>query len=144
MDILSNKAILTTLEDAMASLKDDLPAAGDRGVSVASAALAGATTVSATDAQNEFGRVLDQASRNEVVVITRHSVPRAVLLSVDKYKELVGAQAARLGELTAEFDALLAEMQSPAVKAGMARGFQTTPKQMGKAAVAAARRQGAQ
>jgi antitoxin Phd len=120
------------------------PAPAEPEVSVASAALAGATTVSATDAQNEFGRVLHRASHDEVVVITRHGVPRAVLLSVDKYTELVGAQAARLGELTAEFDAMLAEMQSPAVKAGIARGFQTTPKQMGKAAVAAARRHGGQ
>lgn len=102
--------------------------------------LAAATTVSATEAQNEFGRVLDQASRNELVVITRHNVPWAVLLSVGRYEELVGAQAARLGDLTAEFDALLAEMQRPEVKAGMIRGFQATPKEMGQAARAAARR----
>jgi antitoxin Phd len=126
------------MEETMGTVKDR-PIAAAQELPVAHAELAGATTVSATEAQNEFGRVLDQASRNEVIVITRHSQPRAVLVSVERYKELVAAQAARLGELTAQFDALLGDMQSPDVKAGMARGFQTTPKQMGKAAVAAAR-----
>jgi len=96
-------------------------------------------TVTATEAQNEFGRVLDQAARDQDVVITRHNVPRAVLLSVGRYRELVGAEATILNTLTEEFDALLARMQTPEVRAGTERGFQAPPEVMGRAAEAAAR-----
>ena len=37
-------------------------------------------TVTATEAQNEFGRVFDSAVRDQVVVITKHNTPRVVLL----------------------------------------------------------------
>jgi prevent-host-death family protein len=97
-------------------------------------------TVSSTEAQNEFGRVLDLAARDQVVVITRHNAPRAVLISADRFRALAGAEAVMLDTLTNEFDALLARMQTPEVRAGTERGFRTTPEQMGRAAVAAARR----
>ncbi len=97
-------------------------------------------TVTATEAQNEFGRVLDQATRDQVVVITRHSVPRAVLLSVERYRELAGAESTILNTLTDEFDAMLARMQTPKVRSGTERGFRATPEQMGGAAQASARR----
>lgn len=120
---------------SMAIRRKRVPQAVDRAVS----SLPG-VTVSSTEAQNEFGRVLDQAARDELVVITRHDVPRAVLMSVSRYQALLGAQETRLGELTARFDVLLEEMQRPDVQAATLRGFRATPKEMGQAAVAAARR----
>lgn len=97
-------------------------------------------TITATEAQNEFGRVLEQTTRDQVVVITRHQVPRAVLVSVERYRNLVSAESALLNTLTDEFDAMLARMQTPEVRAGTERGFRATPETMGKAARAAARK----
>ncbi len=97
-----------------------------------------AITVTATEAQNEFGRVFESAVRGHVMVITRHNAPRAVLLSIDRYNALIGADAAALDTLTGEFDALLAGMQVPSVQAGMQRAFGASAQELGEAAVAAA------
>jgi len=47
-----------------------------------------------------------------------------------------------LDTLSAEFDALLVRMQTPAARVGMKSAFNASPKQLGKAAVAAARKRG--
>ena len=99
-------------------------------------------TVTATEAQNEFGRILDQAGRDQDVVITRHNVPRAVLISVSRYRELGGVSSPMLNTLSDEFDALFARMQQPSVREGTMRGITATRAEMGSAAHAAARRAG--
>ncbi len=91
--------------------------------------------ISATDAQNEFGRVLDRAAGDDVVVITRHGVPRAVLISVDRYRALTRRDTRALDTLSTEFDALLREMQRPDTAAGIGQGFRARPEDMGRAAV---------
>ena len=96
-------------------------------------------TVTATEAQNEFGRVFDSAVRDQVVVITKHNTPRVVLLSIDRYNALVAARAAALDTLTSEFDALLERMQSPTARAGMERAFNASSRELGEAAVAEAK-----
>jgi antitoxin Phd len=96
-------------------------------------------TVTATEAQNEFGRVFDRAARDQVVVITKHNAPRVVLLSIERYNALVGAGAAALDTLTSEFDALLERMQSPTARAGMQQAFNASPKQLAAGAVAKAK-----
>ncbi len=93
------------------------------------------TTVTATEAQNEFGRVFDTALRDQVVVITKHNAPRAVLLSIDRYNALVGASAAALDTLTSEFDALLERMQSSTARDAMQRAFNLSSKKLGAMAV---------
>lgn len=101
--------------------------------------LAEPITVTATEAQNEFGRVFDSAARDQVVVITKHNAPRVVLVSIERYNALVGAGAAALKTLTNEFDALLERMQSPTARAGMEQAFNASPKQLAAAAVAKAK-----
>ena len=96
----------------------------------------------ATDAKNEFGRVLETAIQKGVVAITRHDAPKAVLLSLDEFNALVGAASSKLDTLSGEFDALLARMQGPKARAGMKAAFAASPAQLGKAAVAAARKRG--
>lgn len=49
-------------------------------------------------------------------------------------------EAKRLNTLTEQFDSLLERMQSPKVRRGLAAGFRANTKQLGKAAVAAARK----
>jgi prevent-host-death family protein len=96
----------------------------------------------ATEAKNEFGRVLDQALQGATVVITKHNAPRAVLISLDKFNALQQAPQLKLNTLSAEFDALLARMQTTTARAGMERAFHASPEQLGKAAVGAARKRG--
>ena len=73
-------------------------------------------------------------------VITRHSQPVAVLLSVDAYQRLVDAVPDPLASLRQEFDQLLAAMRTPGAKDGVDALFAATPAQLGAAAVEAGRR----
>jgi prevent-host-death family protein len=99
----------------------------------------GTSSFTATEAKNEFGRVLDKALQGEVVLITRHETP-FVLLAVDEFKDLVGSRRSELDTLRGEFDALLARMQTAEARAGIKAAFDATPAQLGRAAVAAARK----
>ena len=96
--------------------------------------------ISATEAKNEFGRILETVIQGGKVVITKHNSPKAVLISMDEFNALSDAHRAELEILSKEFDGLLARMQIPAARAGMDAAFHATPKELGKAAVAAARR----
>lgn len=95
--------------------------------------------VAATRLKNEFGAVLEQALRGGAVAITRHETPRAVLVSYDEFQALVRDRAPSLHDLHADYDVLIARMQTPAAKRGMAAAFDATPAQLGRAAVKAAR-----
>jgi antitoxin Phd len=106
------------------------------------AAAARVTSMTATDAKNEFGRALDAVLQGGAVVITRHDAPKAVLISFQEYNALKGAGAAQLDRLTGAFDALLADMQRPTSRAAMKAAFGASPKRLGRAAAAAARKRG--
>jgi antitoxin Phd len=101
-----------------------------------------ADSLTATQAKNEFGRVLERVIRGEIVVITRHDAPKAVLISMEEYQALARNPESQLNALTGEFDAVLAAMQTAKARDGMKRAFEASPKQLGKAAVAAARKRG--
>jgi antitoxin Phd len=96
-------------------------------------------TVAATRFKNEFGTIFEQAALGGAVAITKHNTPKAVLLSYAEFEALTRAAAPALDELTAEFDDLLARMQTPKSKAAMASAFDATPDELGRAAVKAAR-----
>jgi len=100
------------------------------------------SSVTATDAKKEFARMLEMVIQGGVVVITKHDAPKAVLLSVDEFNALAHAPSLKLDALSGQFDALLARMQTPKARAGMKAAFAASPKQLGRAAVAAARRRG--
>ena len=100
------------------------------------------TSMTATDAKNEFGRAMDTVLQGGAVVITRHDAPKAVLISFQEYSQLKSAGTAQLDRLTGEFDAMLAGMQRPASRAAMKAAFGASPRQLGRAAVAAARKRG--
>jgi antitoxin Phd len=101
--------------------------------------LVDAAEVSASDAKNGFGRILDQVASNGGVTITRRRQPIAVVLPVETYRRLAGAEAATLDTLSAEFDVLLARMQAPGMADAMQRAFETPPAALGHAAVRVAR-----
>lgn len=97
-------------------------------------------SVSATAAQNNFGSVLDRASRDEVVFITKYARPTAVVLSIDRYNELAGLAASPLDELTQEFDDMLAHMQTAEATSGIEALFEMEPAALAKAATRGNRR----
>ncbi|OBK72790.1 type II toxin-antitoxin system prevent-host-death family antitoxin [Mycobacterium sp. 1274761.0] len=96
-------------------------------------------TVAATRFKNEFGAIFEQAALGGAVAITKHNTPKAVLLSYAEFEALTKSAAPALDELTDEFDQLLVGMQTPASKSAMASAFDATPKELGRAAVEAAR-----
>lgn len=96
--------------------------------------------VAATQVKNEFGAILDRAAHQGAVAITRHDTPKAVLLSYDEFESLNKMRSRSLGDLDAEFDGLLARMQTPRTKKGMKAAFNASPARLGRAAVKAARK----
>jgi antitoxin Phd len=97
-------------------------------------------SVTATEAQNNFGRVLSDVARGEVVYITRYDRPEAVVLSMDRFEALSGAEAISLDALTQEFDQMLARMQTPEAAAGAEAFFGMGDSELGEAAVGGARK----
>jgi len=97
--------------------------------------------VPASRLKNAPGAIVDQAVAGRPVVITRHDAPRAVILSFDDFEELAHARDPGLGTLEARFDELLAGMQKPEAKRGVLAALDATPKELGRAAAAAARKQ---
>jgi antitoxin Phd len=95
--------------------------------------------VAATRFKNEFGTVFEQAADSGAVVITKHNTPRAVLLSYAEFEALTASATPALDDLSERFDKLLATMQTPEAKAGVAAAFDATPEELGAAAVKAAR-----
>lgn len=95
--------------------------------------------VTASRLKNEFGTVFEEAALNGAVVITKHDTPRAVLLSYPEFEALTAPVTPALDDLSERFDKLLATMQTPKAKAGVAGAFDATPEELGAAAVKAAR-----
>ena len=65
---------------------------------------------------------------------------RAVLVSAARYRQLVAHEASELDVLDSRFDELYASMQTARVREATARAVNASPEEMGRAAVAAARR----
>jgi prevent-host-death family protein len=96
-------------------------------------------TVPAAAAKNQFGRLLESAIKGNRVVITKHDVPKAVLLSMEEF-EALSTPRPKLNLLRGDFDALFASMQTSKAKRAARSLFQATSKQLGEVAVAAARK----
>jgi prevent-host-death family protein len=99
-------------------------------------------SVSASDAKKEFARMLDTVNQGRLVVITKHDTPKAVMMSIEDYQALAQAGEVKLEALSHEFDALFAQMQTPAARRGMKAAFDASPKALGRAAVARAHKRG--
>ena len=97
-------------------------------------------SVPATRLKNEFGTIFEQAVRSGAVAITKHDTARAILISVEEFEALVGERSRSLDALSGQFEGLLARMQTPAAKKGIAAAFRASPKALGRAAVKAARK----
>jgi antitoxin Phd len=99
-----------------------------------------ARSITATVAKNEFGRELEKVLHGGITVITKHDAPKAVLMSFEDFRQLSNAGRTKLDNLSGQFDALLGRMQKPQARSGMRAAFGASPRQLGQAAVAAARK----
>ncbi len=97
--------------------------------------------VPSTQLKNGLATVLDQVMHGGAVVITRHETPKAVLIAYEEFVALARDRAPVLNDLAAEYDVLLARMQTPQARKAMAAAFNAAPAEMGRAAVKAARKQ---
>jgi len=99
-----------------------------------------ARTIPATEAQNAFGQVLDAVTSGQVVAVTRHNAVRAIVVPVERYRQLVAQEGVEsLETLDAQFETLYARMQEESVRLATAAALAASPEAMGRAAVAAAR-----
>ena len=66
--------------------------------------------ITATEASNKFGRLIDEASRGlSMFVITRLGRASAVIIGMEQYKKLMEDQEIAQEQADPEFQALLAE-----------------------------------
>src|SRR5437879_1481830 len=96
--------------------------------------------VPATQFKNRFAAMFEKAALGEPIAITKHDTPKAVLISYAEFQSLMRARSAGLGELEAEFDALLSGMQAPKAKAAMAAAFDASPAKIARASMKAVRK----
>lgn len=97
------------------------------------------SVVSATELKNATADVFERVAAERALVIQRHEKPRAVLLSMEAYGDLVGDQEPLyMQELKARYGKMLDDMQSPEQKAAADRFWEATPEELGEAAVRAA------
>ncbi|MGE5094445.1 MAG: type II toxin-antitoxin system Phd/YefM family antitoxin [Betaproteobacteria bacterium] len=94
-------------------------------------------SVPATRLKNEPASIIDQVSAGKAVAITRHNTPRAVIIAYEDFQQLALAREPSLGALTAEFDRMLEQMQSPRARKALAAAFESTPADLGRSAVQA-------
>jgi len=95
---------------------------------------AGSSSMSATDAQNNFGEVLARVARDGRVFITRYRRPEAVLLSMQQYEALIGHEPIDLAGLEREFESMVARMQSAAQRSATDALFSASGADLAKAA----------
>jgi antitoxin Phd len=95
-------------------------------------------TVAASRFKNEFAAIFEMAALGRAVAITKHDSPKAVLLSYAEFESLVKARSPALDDLSAQFDGLLARLQTPKARKGMAAAFNASPAELGRAATKAA------
>ena len=95
--------------------------------------------MSATEAQNNFGQVLERAATEGMLFVTKYDRPAVVVLSIDRYRELAGEGASELDELTREFDEMLARMQTAEAADAVDALFASGSDELGEAAVRGAR-----
>jgi antitoxin Phd len=95
--------------------------------------------LSASQAKTAFGEVLERVAATGGVAITRHNVPKAVVISWEEFQSLSRARSDSLKSLAGQFDDLVASMQGPQAEAAMAAAFAYSPEELGRIAVEAAR-----
>ena len=105
---------------------------------IAFSRVADLSAVTASVLKNKFSEVARLAATAPLAV-SRHKRREFVILTAGQYEELQQSRRAPLESLTAEFDQMVAKMNTPKAKRATASLFSASPKALGKAAVNARR-----
>lgn len=97
-------------------------------------ALAELAEVSSSILKNKFSEVARRATKGPLAV-TRHNRREFVILSAEQYEALQQSRRAPLASLSAEFDDLVARMNTPEARHAASALFAATPAALGKAAL---------
>jgi PHD/YefM family antitoxin component YafN of YafNO toxin-antitoxin module len=98
------------------------------------------TAFTVTELKERAREVIDLVVERKAIAILRHKVADAVLISASDYVEFVKLKRERLNFLTERYDELVARMRTPESVAGVDALFSATSEELGRAAVAAAKR----
>jgi len=93
-----------------------------------------------TEFKERAREVIDLVEDHKAVAILRHKMPDAVLISARDYVEFVKLRRERLSFLTQRYDDMVARMQTPEATDGVDALFSASSEELGRAAVAAAKR----
>jgi len=102
------------------------------------AAIGDLPEITASDLKNKFSEVARRTAR-EPVAVTRHNRREFVILTAGQYEEIQQSRRAPLEGLAAEFDQMVARMNTPKAKRATASLFTASGKTLGKAAANARR-----
>jgi prevent-host-death family protein len=98
-------------------------------------------SVTATELKNNLGEVLSRKDFQGIAV-TRHKRPEFVVLPAEVYESMMQQVEVPLASLNAEFDDLVARMNTPKARKANAALFAATPAELGDAAANASGRRG--
>jgi len=90
-------------------------------------------------ARHQFEPLLEKVSQHGTVLLKKHNLTKAVVLSFEEYTALTRPKPAPVDTLSGRYDALYDGMQTPTVRASMRDAFAASPEALGKSAVRAAR-----
>lgn len=95
-------------------------------------------TSPASDLKNSFKGVFQQALQTGAVSITRNRKREAILISAELYDQIISELAARdpLKVLRKSYDVRFEAMQAEKAQAAYEDAFDTSPEELGRAAVA--------
>ena len=96
--------------------------------------------IPASKAKSAFGEILERVAVTGGVAITRHNVPKVVVLSWEEFQSLNRVRTESLASLADQFEGLLQGMQGAGARAAMATAFEASPEELGRAAVEVAGR----
>jgi prevent-host-death family protein len=113
-----------------------------RGAELPSAAPAPELSMTATEAKNQFGRVMEAVERGPVRITRNHQV-KAVVVSAARYEELLrhetSTSAPALTLLGGELETVYERMQGAKAKAGLDQALASSPEEFGETALASMR-----
>lgn len=96
----------------------------------------------ASDVKSSWREIVDEVNTHGEVVVTNHSRPEVVVVSIEKFKKMEQALEAvdPMKELRAEWDKRLAWLKKPGAREIMDAAFNATPEELAESANAARRR----
>ncbi|HEY0025847.1 MAG TPA: type II toxin-antitoxin system prevent-host-death family antitoxin [Longimicrobium sp.] len=100
----------------------------------------GPVVMTTREARDEFSLLLKKVSRHGTVILRKHHLNKAVVMSYEQYTELTRRNPGLPTRMAARHDALFEAMQAPSARRAMRSAFAAPPEEMSKSAVSAARR----